>query len=82
MFIHEKVLLLDNWRLLIGYGFKTFKKMKRGMDKGHKAEFALLNDRTRNGGEALIPFESIVNTTNASFACITSLKENRWVTID
>lgn len=51
------------------------------MDKGHKKQFALLNERIKNGGEALIPFESIVNTTRASFACIESLKENRWVDV-
>jgi predicted dehydrogenase/threonine dehydrogenase-like Zn-dependent dehydrogenase len=82
VFYQEKVLTLDNWRILTGYGFKGFSKMKSGMDKGHKAEFALLNDRAQNGGDALIPFESIINTTKASFACITSLKENRWVNID
>ena len=81
VFLQEKVLTLDNWRVLTGYGFKKFSKMKSGMDKGHKAEFALLNDRTQNGGEALIPFESIVNTTKASFACIQSLKEKRWVDV-
>lgn len=52
------------------------------MDKGHKAESALLNERAQNGGDALIPFESIINTTKASFACIASLKENRWINID
>lgn len=82
VFFQEKVLTLDNWRVLKGYGFKGFSKMKSGMDKGHKAEFALLKDRTQNGGEALIPFDSLVNTTKASFACITSLKENRWVNVD
>lgn len=82
VFFQEKVLTLDNWRVLKGYGFKGFSKLKSGMDKGHKAEFALLKDRTQNGGEALIPFDSLVNTTKASFACITSLKENRWVNVD
>ena len=82
VFFQEKVLTLDNWRMLTGYGFKNFKKMKSGMDKGHKTEFSMLNERAQNGGEALIPFESLVNTTKASFACITSLKENRWVSLD
>lgn len=82
VFFQEKVLTLDNWRVLTGFGFKSFKKMKSGMDKGHKDEFSLLNERAQNGGEALIPFDSLVNTTKASFACITSLKENRWVSLD
>jgi len=81
VFSQEKILILDNWRELKGYGFKGFSKMKSGMDKGHQDQFTMLIDRVINGGEPLIPFESIVNTTKASFACITSIKENRWVEI-
>ena len=52
------------------------------MDKGQKDEFRILNERLQNGGESLIPFESIVNTTKASFACIESLKQRGWVEIN
>ena len=82
VFYQEKVLVLDNWRKLQGYGFSGFSKMSGKMDKGHAAEFALLNERVKNGGEPLIPFDELVNATKASFACITSLKENRWVAFD
>jgi len=82
VFSQEKILILDNWRELKGYGFKGFSKMKNRMDKGHQAQFTMLIDRLKNGGEPLIPFESIVNTTKASFACITSLRENRWVNVN
>ena len=51
------------------------------MDKGHKAEFLLLKERSEKGGDALIPFESIVNTTKASFACIESLKSRSWIDV-
>lgn len=81
VFAQERILILDNWRKLTGYGIKGFSSMSSGMDKGHKNQFALLNDRIINGGEALISFESIVNTTKASFACVQSLKENRWVEV-
>lgn len=82
VFALERILILDNWRKLTGYGIKGFSSMSSGMDKGHENQFTLLNERIINGGEALIPFESIVNTTKASFACIQSLKENRWVQIE
>lgn len=82
VFYQEKVLVLDNWRKLTGYGFSGFSKMSGKMDKGHAAEFAMLNERIKNGGEPLIPFEELVNATKASFACITSLKENRWVEVN
>lgn len=82
VFSQERVLILENWRKLTGYGTKGFSKMSSGLDKGQKAEFSMLNDRIQNGGEALIPIDSIVNTTRASFAAIQSLKERRWVDVE
>ena len=82
VFSQERVFVLDNWRKLEGFGAKGFSKMKGGMDKGQKDEFRMLNERLLNGGESLIPFESIVNTTKASFACIESLKQNKWIEIE
>ena len=81
VFSQERVFILDNWRKLEGFGAKAFSKMKGSMDKGQKDEFRLLNERLKDGGEALIPFESIVNTTKASFAGIQSLKEKKWIEI-
>lgn len=81
VYAQGQTLILDNWRSLKGYGTKGFSKMKSGMDKGHKTQFNLLNERTIHGGEVLIPFDSIVNTTRASFACIESLKKKEWIDI-
>lgn len=81
VFSQERVFILDNWRKLEGFGSKGFSKMKGSMDKGQKDEFRMLNERLQNGGEALIPFESIENTTKATFAAIQSLKENRWIDV-
>lgn len=81
VFAQNSVLILDNWRKLTGYGVKGFSSMKSGMDKGHKTQFALLAERSKNGGAPLIPFESIKNTTLASFGCIESLKQGKWIEI-
>jgi len=81
VYSQERTLILDNWKELKGYGFKGFSKMKSRQDKGHQVQFALLNERILNGGEALITFESIVNTTRASFACIESLKTGQWIKV-
>jgi predicted dehydrogenase len=81
VYSQERTLILDNWMTLKGYGFKGFSKMKSRQDKGHKAQFALLNERLKTGGEALVPFDSIVNTTRASFACIESLKTKNRIDI-
>ena len=82
IYTQEKTLVLDTWRELKGYGCKGFTKMKKSMDKGHTTQFSLLNERILRGGEALIPFCSIINTTKASFACIESLKLNKWIEIE
>lgn len=82
VYSQQKVLVIDNWRKLEGFGVKGFSKMAGTMDKGQKTLFALLNERIKNGGDALIPFASIVNTTQAAFAAIRSLKENSWINIE
>ncbi|MDD2367093.1 MAG: bi-domain-containing oxidoreductase [Desulfuromonadaceae bacterium] len=77
----ERSLIMDNWRTLEGHGFKGFSRTKMKQDKGHAEQFRLLLERVTTGGEPLIPFDEIINTTKASFAAITSLKEGRWVEI-
>jgi predicted dehydrogenase len=76
-----RTLILDNFRRLDGYGFKGFERMKATMDKGHKQQFEQLFARLRSGGEPLIAFDSLVNTTKASFAAIESIKEGKWIVI-
>lgn len=77
----ERTFIIDNWRSVTGFGAKGFKNLKGKQDKGHKAQFALLANRVNEGGKALIPFESLVNTTLASFAAIESMKTNSWVKV-
>ncbi|WP_299764736.1 bi-domain-containing oxidoreductase [uncultured Dokdonia sp.] len=82
VYSQERTLILDNWRNLKGFGFKGFSKMKSKMDKGHKSQFELLVKQINNGGEALIPFDELINTTKASFAAIESLKTAAWVDVE
>jgi predicted dehydrogenase/threonine dehydrogenase-like Zn-dependent dehydrogenase len=79
VFTQGKVLILDNWRKLNGYGVRA--KMSSRIDKGHTAQFKLLAERSKQGGDPLIPFDSIENTSKASLACIESLKKNQWINI-
>ncbi|MBP5288195.1 MAG: bi-domain-containing oxidoreductase [Elusimicrobiales bacterium] len=79
VFAGGSVLVLDNWRSLKGYGVKGFSSCSNRLDKGHKAQFALLKERTEKGGVPVIPFESIKNTTLASFAAIESLKTGKRI---
>jgi hypothetical protein len=66
---------------LKGYGFKGFSGAKSGQDKGHSNQFQELITQQKNGGEPIIPFDEIINTTRASFAAIDSLKERKWISV-
>lgn len=70
----EKTLVLDNFKLLIGYGFKNFSTLKTGLDKGHTAQFKKLIEVLKNGSTQLIPIEELENSSRASFAAIESLR--------
>ena len=81
VFSQQRVLVMDNWRKLSGYGFKNFKAMSSAQDKGHANQFKLLVEKIQKGGEPLIPFSELVNTTRASFGAIDSLQKGAWVEI-
>lgn len=81
VFHQNRTLILDNWRKLKGFGFKGNSNASSGQDKGHQNQFDLLMERVISGGEAIIPMDSIVNTTKASFAAIESLKTGEWIKI-
>ena len=81
VFSQEKTLIMDNFRKTEGFGFKGFSKLSTRLDKGHKNQFHELINRINNGGEPLIPFEELINTTKTSFAAIESLKKGQWINI-
>ena len=76
-----RTLVLDNWRKLKGYGFNNFNSISSNQDKGHQNQFNLLIESVKNGGESIIPFSELVNTTLASFAAVESLKIGSWVNL-
>jgi len=81
VFSQGKTLVLENWKRLIGYGFKGFSAITSSQDKGHERQFKLLAERIKNGGNSLISFHSIFNTTAASIAAVQSLHEQKWIKI-
>jgi predicted dehydrogenase len=82
LFCQGKVLKLDNFRKLTGYGFKNFKKMNLFLqDKGHRNQFIEFIKKVNQGGEPLIPFEQIENVTLASFAAVESAKRSIVISV-
>lgn len=81
LYSQGRTLIIDNFRKMTGFGFRGFSSMSSTIDKGHKAQFQLLINQIKNGGNPIIPFEEIINTTRASFAAIKSLKEGSWINL-
>lgn len=80
IFSQGRVLRLENFRRLQGWGFEGFKKLRTWrQDKGHAAEFAAYVEGLRTGLPALIPLDELVNVTLASLAAQTAAHEQRTV---
>jgi predicted dehydrogenase/threonine dehydrogenase-like Zn-dependent dehydrogenase len=78
VFCENRVLRLENFRLLRGFGWPGFTKMKLlRMDKGHREEFRRLNDAIVSGGEPVMPFDQIENVMLATFAAAESARKGQ-----
>jgi predicted dehydrogenase/threonine dehydrogenase-like Zn-dependent dehydrogenase len=81
VYSQERTLIMDNWRKLKTYGFKDGNSSSK-QDKGHFNQFNELVIQQKTGGNSIIPFEEIINTTKASFAAIESLKQGKWIDVE
>lgn len=71
VFCGGRVLQLDNFRRLTGYGWPSFNRLGSWkQDKGHKTEVAAFLDSIRTGAAAPIPWEQITEVTEASFDAV------------
>jgi predicted dehydrogenase/threonine dehydrogenase-like Zn-dependent dehydrogenase len=67
VFSGGRILQLDNFRVLKGYGWQNFKRMKLwGQDKGHAAGVKAFLYAAQYGMAPPIPFEEIFETTRLS----------------
>lgn len=68
VFCAGRVLQLDNFLQLRGFGWPGFKKMGLWkQDKGHRAECAAFVEAIKTGGPSPIPFSELVEVTQATF---------------
>ncbi|GBF18519.1 MULTISPECIES: bi-domain-containing oxidoreductase [Arenibacter] len=81
VYSEERTIIMDNWRKLKAYGFKGMGTNSSKQDKGHFNQFKELLQQQQKGGNPVIPFDEIVNTTKTSFAAIESLKQGKWIQI-
>ena len=68
VFCAGRILQLDNFRKLTGYGWPGFRKMNLWrQDKGNAACASAFVEAIRKGGQAPIPFEELAEVTRVSF---------------
>ncbi len=79
IFYEGKVLELNNFKKVNGFGVPGFKKIRQ--DKGHYAEMVGFVEKIKKSKSAMIAFDSLVNTTLVTFAHVRSLEEGREVLI-
>lgn len=77
-----RTLVMDNFRVTEGFGFKGFSKLKTSIDKGHQNQFSGIVSSLNTGTIQCIPFDEIYNVSEAAFAAIESLKNNTWINIE
>lgn len=71
LFSQGRVLVLDNYRSLKGYGWRGFRrKWLWRQDKGHRAEVSAFIERISEGGDWLIPWDELKEVTLASFVAL------------
>lgn len=71
VFSEGRVLVLDNFKTLRGYGWPGFRKMNLfRQDKGHRAEMAAFIECVAQGGPPLIPWTELAEVTLATFAAV------------
>jgi predicted dehydrogenase/threonine dehydrogenase-like Zn-dependent dehydrogenase len=74
VFCGDAVLQMDNYRVLCGFGWKGFKKMKLfKQDKGQKACAMAFLDAVREGKAAPIPYEEVMESSRVSIEVAESL---------
>jgi predicted dehydrogenase/threonine dehydrogenase-like Zn-dependent dehydrogenase len=76
----QRSIVIDNFRRAYYYGFK--KRGARGrQDKGHLEQFRRFLDSVRQGGPAIIPFDSLLNTSRATLAALQASRRGEWVEV-
>ena len=70
-----RILELDNFAELRGWGWPKFKKMSlRRQDKGHRAEIQAFVDSLRRGGPSPIPHEELIEVSRVTIDVAEALR--------
>ena len=74
VFCDDAVLQMDNYRVLKGYGWKGFNKMKlMRQDKGQQACATAFINSVRDGTEPPIPYDEVMESSRISVEIVNEL---------
>lgn len=73
--------VLDDYKVLRGYGFEGFSEMKTDAGKGHQEQFERLFERISTGQAPLMPPEEIWNSSRATLAARDSMWTGGWMKV-
>lgn len=80
VFCGGRILQLDNFRRLTGYGWTQFRRSRLWrMDKGHVAEAAAFLRAVRDGGPAPIPIDELFETTRVSVDVLRAARTGQMI---
>lgn len=76
VFCGGRILILDNFRKLTGYGWKGFRGERTWrQDKGHSAEVAKFTSAVAKGGPTPIPFDEIIEVSRVTLDIASRLRD-------
>ena len=83
VYAQGKTMVIDNFKKSKYYGLISagISGIFKSQNKGHQEQFRLFLERLKNGGQAIILFEEIINTSKASIYAVESLKSGTWVKV-
>jgi len=82
VYSQNRTFVIDNFITTTAYGQSGFSKLKTSLDKGHQSQFKNYLQSIEKEGKSLIAAESLINTTQASFAALQSLAAKSWINIE
>lgn len=80
IYSQNRTIIIDNFRKSEYFGFKS-SGMSKSQDKGHHEQFRLFVDRLKNGGQAIIPYSEIMNTSRTAILAVESMKTGSWISV-
>lgn len=76
-----RTLILDDYKMLRGYGFDGFREMRVDAGKGHQEQFDRLFECISNRTMPLMPLEDIWNSSRATLAARDSMWTGSWLKV-